>query len=84
MSQGNYGTLLTEVAFELEQATKTHGPLNSAHEAYAVMLEEVEEFWAEVKLKRNLRSKDRMRNELVQVAAMALRTIIDVVEKYND
>jgi hypothetical protein len=83
MINGKLSTILGEVGDELTQATSNHGPLNSAHEAYAVIMEEVCEFWDEVKLKHNLRSKDRMREELIQIAAMAVRTIIDVVDQHD-
>lgn len=37
---------------ELESSIEKHGHFNSAHEAYAVLLEEVEEFWEEVRKKK--------------------------------
>lgn len=51
---------------------------NSAHEAYAVLAEEVDELWDEVKGKTGKRSVEDLRKEAVQVAAMALRFIVDV------
>jgi NTP pyrophosphatase (non-canonical NTP hydrolase) len=45
----------------------------SAHEAFGVLLEEVEEFKAQVWLKRAHRSKRDMAGELVQVAAVAIK-----------
>lgn len=60
------------VRAELTRARIAHPkPINSAHEGYSVLLEEVEEFWLEVKKKQRLRSPERMLEELVQVAAMA-------------
>jgi hypothetical protein len=55
-----------------------HASLHSHHEAYAVILEEVDEYWAEVK--RWPRSHDpvEMKKELLHVASMALRAIIDL------
>jgi hypothetical protein len=53
---------------------------HSAHEGYAVLLEEVEELWAEVKKSPKKRDPDAMRTEAIQVAAMALRFLIDVCE----
>jgi hypothetical protein len=52
--------------------------MHSAHEAYAVILEELEEFWEEVRLKREERNPLHMRDELVQVAAMALRAAVEL------
>jgi hypothetical protein len=70
--------ILVSVANEYKRAGGLYSPLNSSHEAYAVILEELEEFWAEVQKRDRDRDKERMRVELVQVAAMAVRTIHDL------
>ena len=70
--------VLFMVGQELETAGLEHLPLNSAHEAYAVILEELDEFWEEVRKNHQKRDRDRMREELIQVAAMACRTILDL------
>ena len=67
---------LGEVFDEYLSATQQHGGFNSAHEAYGVILEEVDEFWEEVKKKRKLRNTDNMRRELVQIAAMSLKAAL--------
>jgi hypothetical protein len=72
--------ILSAVANELETAVKRYGPMTSPHEAYAVILEEVDEYWDEVKLKPNVRDKQRMKKELIQVAAMACRAIMDTCD----
>lgn len=66
------------VAHELEVARRNHAKQNSLHEGYAVLLEEVDELWDEVKKKTKLRNKDNVLNELVQIAAMAQRTAEDL------
>lgn len=48
---------------------------HSMHEAYAVMLEEVDEFWDEVRKQPCDRDPGAIYKELVQIAAMALRTV---------
>lgn len=58
------------VLAELGRAAQ-HPPYASAHEAYAVLLEEVEEFWQEVRKKRQHRDRGNMLKELVQIAAVA-------------
>lgn len=63
---------------ELEKARNGHAKLNSAHEAYAVILEELDEFKAEVWKKRSKRDPAHMRHELVQVAAMCQRAAEDL------
>jgi hypothetical protein len=70
-----YG-ILSEIAAELARAH--HAPLNSAHEAYAVILEELDEFKAEVWKKQRLRDPAAMRTELIQLAAMAIRAMEDL------
>lgn len=65
---------LARVRDELIRATERFGPMASAHEGYAVILEELDEMWDEVKAN----STKRAREEAVQVAAMATRFLIDV------
>lgn len=67
------------VAIEIDRARSRHDPINSVHEGYAVLLEKVEEFWAEVMKRTKDRSATKMRDELVQIAAMAQRTCEDAV-----
>ena len=62
---------------ELTAARRGHKPMNSVHEGYAVILEEMEEFWDECKKKSALRDKGRMLDELVQIAAMCQRCAED-------
>lgn len=69
---------LSDVENEVAAARLRHAPMQSVHEAYAVLLEEVDEFWAEVKKKREQRDRAKMRDELTQVAAMAVRAIGDL------
>ena len=61
---------------ELHRATDNHGPMHGGHEAYAVIKEELDEFWDEVKKKTP--DQENMREELVQIAAMACRAVIDL------
>lgn len=67
------------VESELADARRKHaGKQASAHESYAVLLEEVEEFWEIVKLKKEQRDRREMLKELVQVSAMAQRAAEDL------
>lgn len=72
--------VLSQVAEEANEAESKHGHFNSAHEGYAVLLEEVEELWDEVKKKPKNRDHDNMYKEAIQVAASALRFALDIVE----
>lgn len=61
---------------ELARARAKHNPMHSHHEAYAVLLEELDEVWDEVK--RQTPDPQRIIAELVQVAAMCARWAEDV------
>jgi hypothetical protein len=66
---------------ELRFARGKFARFNSAHEGYAVILEELDELWAEVKGKVSPAQRLAMRKEAIQVAAMALRFIEDVCDR---
>jgi hypothetical protein len=65
---------------ELSRAREKHEVrLNSLHEGYAVILEELDELWEAVRARRENRDPQAILSELVQIAAMAQRTAEDVV-----
>jgi hypothetical protein len=66
------------VKTELEIARQKHANINSAHEGFAVILEELDEFWEQVRLNRSKRDRCQMLSGLVQIAAMAQRTAEDL------
>jgi NTP pyrophosphatase (non-canonical NTP hydrolase) len=67
---------------ELNMARKKHPkPQCSIHESYAVLLEEVDEFWEEVKKKDKKRDYKKILSELTQISAMAQRAAEDVALK---
>lgn len=69
---------LTDILDEYGRATRMNGPFHTAHEGYAVILEEMDELKAEVWKKRSERELKRMRTEAVHVAAMAYRFLVDL------
>ena len=71
----------TEVLHEVGRAKTKFLPFNSAHEGYAVLLEEVDELWEEVKKNQKVRDKALMRKEAIQCAAMAVRFVMDVCDQ---
>lgn len=77
---GEVGQAFDEVLDELDRATVDYPPMNGAHEGYAVILEELEELWTLVRKKQrdHGRYKPEMRHEACQVAAMAVRFMLDV------
>ncbi len=79
-----HARLLQEVDDELARAMRKHAPMHSLHEAYGVIKEEFEEYWNEVKQQTDARDMRKVRGELIQIAAMALRAIIDVVDLAED
>jgi glutamyl-tRNA reductase len=76
-----YARVLSDAGAELGKALKKFPRRqNSAHESYAVILEELDELWDEVKVKQKKRSIVKMRKEAIQVAAMALRFAMEVCD----
>ena len=62
------------IGFELEHSDKNYGnKFNSYHEGYAVILEELDEAWHEIKQKDV--DKVKLKNELIQVAAMTIKLL---------
>jgi len=83
------GGIAMEVVEEVKRAMGLrdgggHAAMNSPHEAYAVLLEEVDEYWDEVKRynpnKPGRDTRPRQREELIQIAAMAIRAIYDTID----
>jgi NTP pyrophosphatase (non-canonical NTP hydrolase) len=62
---------------ELEEAVKQFPAFHSAHEGYAVLLEEVDELWEAVRAN----DRTRQREEAIQVVAMGLRFLAEVCEE---
>jgi uncharacterized protein YydD (DUF2326 family) len=71
-------SVLVEVGDELRRARAEHDNYNSLHEAYAVIKEELDEFWEEVRKKTAQRSAEQCRTELVQIACTAVRAVNDL------
>lgn len=78
-------SLCQEVSEEVKRAMSLHAGMASRHEAHSVILEELEEFWDEVKLNPRKMTPEqqeawklKMREELIQTAAMCVRTIADL------
>jgi len=65
-----------EVVIEACRAAGKFPPMNSPHEGYAVIYEELDELWEHVRANTG-RTADA-RTEAIQVAAMAVRYIYDL------
>lgn len=68
--------LWEEILEELDGARMKFPPFNSPHEGYAVILEELDELWDEVKANRG-RTPTALA-EARQIAAMALWYLLDM------
>lgn len=74
-----HAKIANEAAIEAFEASRKHRRMNSFHEAYGVIAEEFAEFFDEVRKKHH--NKRAIREELLQVAAMCLRTVHDLIDE---
>ena len=76
--------LFNEVKEEVFRAGTLFAPMNSPHEAMAVILEEYTEYQLEVfkhnTIKPDRDTRPRQREELIQLAAMCMRAILDTID----
>lgn len=70
-----------EVVAEAVKAAENWPAMNSAHEGYGVLMEEVDELWEHVRTKQKNRDLAAMRQEAIQIAAMALRFAVEIVDE---
>lgn len=70
-------------ALELVQARKKFPALASAHEGYAVIKEEFDELWDIIKQKQTERDYAAMRKETIQLGAMVLGFLMEIVDVEN-
>ena len=74
------GEALAEIQNEYQKAVKKFPKFNSKHEGYAVLKEEVDELWDNVK--GNV-AENLTKEEAIQVGAMAMRFLTDCIETDN-
>ena len=73
----SYSESAEEILNELQRAKAIWGDnFKNYHETYAVILEEVDELWDEIKKKNQ--DKEKIRKEAIQSAAMLLRLITEL------
>lgn len=75
---GPLRSMAFECCAELQKAMGAWPVFNSAHEGYAVLLEEVHELWDHVKTNQKRRDHEAMRKECIQIAAMAMRFALEI------
>ena len=60
---------------ELKRAITMYPPFRSRHEGYAIIKEELDELWTEIK--RKPQDEKKIEEEAVHLSAMAIRFIMD-------
>ena len=71
--------IFDNVKKEYINSVTKHGNFNSTHEGWAVIKEELEELWEDVKKDDHIHAK----LEATQVTAMGLKFLVMLKEKYN-
>jgi hypothetical protein len=77
MADEQFNLIMDDVRTELYMATSEFGPFSSPHEGFAILKEEVDELWDDIKANKD------PRNEAIQVAAMAVRFLMDCCDEYR-
>ena len=72
------GWILNVINKELDSAIDKFPSFKSPHEGYAILLEEVDELWEEIKKSKLSSDRIQMRKEAIQVATMAIRFLEDL------
>ena len=72
-SPGRQDKVVTEFYEEINFGIKKFGNYNSYHEAYAVIKEEFDELWDELKVNADNRDLNKVYKEAIQVAATSYR-----------
>jgi len=63
-------------------ASKKFPPFRSPHEGYAIIKEELDELWDTIRKIQNSKERTKnMREEAIQISAMSLRFIVDLIEE---
>ena len=82
MKNEDYQITVEEVYKEVLRA-KSLFPVDfvNQHEGYAVILEEMDELWSEVKKNQKVYDLQEQRKEAIQIAAMAIRFATELTPK---
>ncbi|MHB8361765.1 MAG: hypothetical protein ACYDAO_03365 [Thermoplasmataceae archaeon] len=68
-------SIINEIEVEKLSARNKYGVFKSKHEAYAVILEELDEFWESIKKKED---QQKTRKELIQVTTACIMALEDL------
>jgi len=69
---------MSRIEHEMRRAIAKYGPFTSSHEGYAVLLEEVDELWDEIKNNKLEGTESRQFMEATQVGAMAGKFLVSL------
>lgn len=73
-------TVLYEIREEIERAKNMYpNDFHNQHEAYAVILEEIDELWTEIKKNQKNYDLAAQDKEATQAAAMLVRLIVELL-----
>lgn len=72
--------LMSGILNEFTELSKQNGAYNSAHEGWAYITKELDELWDEVRIN----CPERALHEAIQVAASAMKFILDLQPKVSD
>ena len=71
-----FNSIVEMATIEFDFATSKFGAFNNSHEGYAVLKEEIDELWDEIKDKQR---SEQLLKEAIQVIAMGIRFVYDLV-----
>lgn len=71
----NEQAIVAEILVEVQRSRRHGAVFASLHEAYAVILEELDEVWDITRQKRRDRSAADLQKELIQIGAMAVKAL---------
>jgi hypothetical protein len=78
----DWNTAIELIFLEYRKAIENHIPFQSQHEGYAIIKEELDELWDEIKKIHDHKERSpAIRKEALQVCAMAIRFLIDFYEE---
>ncbi len=70
------------VSNELDSANEKFPMFNSSHEGYAVLKEEVDELWDEIKANKKPGAMIKQKDEAIQIAAMAIKFVMSCCDEH--
>ena len=75
-------TAIKLISEEVDSAMKKFPLFNSSHEGYAVILEEMDELWDEIKNNKYPMSSMNQKKEAIQIGAMAVKFLMSCCKEH--